>query len=406
MRILFVGYWAASDPLTSATVVPHLRILAEFPSVREIVLATIERDPSQAMTLELPKVKHVHLLSRPTRLNLATRARDALLFPRVLSKLARAGGQARWDAVFARSTQAGALALEAARSSTAPLFVESYEPHADYAVDAGAWSPSGLRATYLRLKMRTIEREAAALMPVTRWYGDVLAARGVPRKRIRVMPCAVDCARFAFSPSDRQRTRENLGLIGSGPVGIYVGKFGGLYYDKEVFQIVRRCFDRFPSFEFIFLSPMAAEVAQRCRAAGIDTSRVRAMSVRHDEVPAYLSAADFALTPVAPAPSKRAQGTVKNAEYWANGLPVLMTDGVGDEATFLEAERAGAVFDLQKGTLDAAIDKIAALLADEGHRTRIVTLAQRERSFDVVRDIYRSLLDELDGAARPLSACA
>ena len=46
MRILFLGYWGFEDPLTTATVLPHLRLLQARADVEAIQLVTIEREES------------------------------------------------------------------------------------------------------------------------------------------------------------------------------------------------------------------------------------------------------------------------------------------------------------------------------------------------------------------------
>jgi hypothetical protein len=43
MRILFLSYWGFADPLTTATVLPHLRLLQARADVSAIRLVTVER---------------------------------------------------------------------------------------------------------------------------------------------------------------------------------------------------------------------------------------------------------------------------------------------------------------------------------------------------------------------------
>jgi glycosyltransferase involved in cell wall biosynthesis len=282
------------------------------------------------------------------------------------------------------------------------LLVESFEPHAEYAVEAVAWRRHGVRATFLRASEWLQRRRAMGIMPVARWYSERLVERGVPPERLRVVPCGVPLERFAFSSSDRDQVRHEL-AIGSEPIGIYVGKFGDFYYDREAFELFRNCFHALDGLHLILLTPTDRSlVATELDAAGIDRKRVHVDCVPHDAVPRYLSAADFAFALYPPSPSKRALSPTKNGEYWASGLPVLLTRGVGDEADFLEPERAGALLDADLGNAAAALSKVMNIVAESGHRSRIASVAARYRSFDAARAAYRDFLAplaHLDGPA-------
>ena len=126
----------------------------------------------------------------------------------------------------------------------------------------------------------------------------------------------------------------------SATIGVYVGKFGGLYYEADAYDVFAPKLPALygPSAHHFDTRPIQRELEAR----GIPAEHRLIFKAQHDEVFDYLSAADFgyALYHLRPrTPSKVVLSPIKNGEYWANGLPVLMTDGVGDEATFLEAAR-------------------------------------------------------------------
>ena len=50
MRILFIGYWGFTDPLTVATIMPNLELLHQLDHVEHLVLATIERKATEDAT--------------------------------------------------------------------------------------------------------------------------------------------------------------------------------------------------------------------------------------------------------------------------------------------------------------------------------------------------------------------
>ena len=140
MRILFLGYWGFEDPLTTATVLPHLRLLQDRADVEAIQLVTIEREESafKLPALKLPftnnKITFAPLLSPPGRNVLINKIADFLRFPRALAAQAKAFGT---DFILARGAPAGSLAYLVWQRTGIPFYVESFEPHAEYMRQVG-----------------------------------------------------------------------------------------------------------------------------------------------------------------------------------------------------------------------------------------------------------------------------
>jgi hypothetical protein len=176
-------------------------------------------------------------------------------------------------------------------------------------------------------------------------------------------------------------------------VGIYVGKFGGLYLDEEAFTVFARSFHFFEDLYIIVLSPTDREVIiRKAQDAGIDIHRLRVLIATHVDVPNYLSAADLAFSTIKPSPIKRYQCPIKNGEYWASGLPILMTDGISDEYKLLRKGIGGSTFSGDLHDLDQAFMTIRSILADPAHRNAITGLAREYKSIDLARDVYGSIL--------------
>ena len=105
-----------------------------------------------------------------------------------------------------------------------------------------------------------------------------------------------------------------------------------MYYNQEASDVFKEAVAQFgQEFCLIVLTPNpAAEVQGRLAAIGIPVARSYVAQAAHHEVPAFLLAADCAFATVKFAPSNRYRLLVKIAEYWACGLLVLLTEGVGD----------------------------------------------------------------------------
>ncbi|SFQ46781.1 glycosyltransferase [Hymenobacter arizonensis] len=394
MRILFLSYWGLNDGLTTSTVFPHLRLLQERTDVTAILLVTIERGAdAQAELLfepgfEVSKITFEPLRSRPSRNVLVNKIEDFTRFPRTLIRQVE---EFKPDFLLARGAPAGALAYLVWQKTKLPFYVESFEPHADYMLESGVWRSYDPRYLFQRHWETKQKQLALGLMPVAENYRQQLIAEGVPAQRIATVPCSVDAGQFAYNGAARQRVRESLGWAGTDVVGVYVGKFGSIYYDEEAFQVFRTAADFFGAdFRLVILTPDPLdEVQAKLAAAGVSAGQTFVTKAAHQEVPDYLSAADFAFATIKPAPCRLFCSAIKIGEYWASGLPVLLPEGIGDDSDIIKREGGGAIFNLDRpSTVSEALANVAQQMAQPGYRQQVRHLAERHRSIELSRQAY------------------
>jgi len=389
--LLFLDYWSLHEPLTQATVIPTLRMLLAEGLAERVVLVTVERGRPPASMLEpLPQgVMHVPMRAARGPRVLA-RALDRLtLVPRI-AVLARREGA---SFIMARAVVAGGFAHDVHRLTGLPYAVDYFEPHNGYMVDAGEWRAGGILDRAVRRMIARQLRSAAACVTVTDNYRQRLIAAGADAGRLYVAPCPVDASRMRHDPVARERLRDELGWRDA-LVGIYAGKFGGLYHRERAFAAFatahRHIGERFALF---ILTPEPADAVRAGLAAAGFTGRVVVRYAAHAEVPAYLSAADMAFAPYRGTPSSAGISPMKIGEYWSAGLPVLLTRGVGDDSGIIEREPyAGAVFDPEGNDLSHALDRVLEVLARPDQRSHTMALAARYRSMNITRDVYRRIL--------------
>jgi len=392
MRILFIGFWGVNDPLTTSTTMPNLQILQGISTVEVIVFATVERNTDDDMSFnpafEGNKIVFKPLISRTNQSLLLNKLDDFLRFPRELTSLVK---EYKIDTIIGRGVMAGALAYQTSKKTGVRFFVESFEPHADYMLDSGVWKSYDPRYIFQSRWEEKEKKLAEGIMPVAENYRRKLIEEGVPADKIMTVSCFVNLDAFAFNSKNREYMRQKLGLQDDTVVGIYVGKFGDIYYDMEAFELFKAASDYFlDRFQLIILTPNPLEeVRAKLKQVGLNESNTFVTKAPHNEVPAYLSAADFAFAPIKPADCRQYCSPVKVGEYWASGLPVILTEGVGDDSKIIQEEGGGAIFNLERhNSVNEAIQQIDTMIHIDGYRDQVRRIAEKHRSIQQAEKAY------------------
>lgn len=275
----------------------------------------------------------------------------------------------------------------------AKLVIDSYEPHAESMVENGTWRRYGIKFGTLFLFEKLMSRRAHVLISLAEGMKDYARIKyGVRSGKFYVKPACVDFNLFNSSKVKNLLMLKHYDLTDK-IVMVYAGKLGGIYLDREVFDFARFAYNYFGKcFRFLLLTTHSRrEVEEFCLKADLSPNVVISRYVRHSEMPDFMGMADFAITPVKSVSSKKYCSPLKNGEYWALGLPVLITKDISDDSSIIERENIGAIFE----TLDSqgytlACQKIVNLLKADRNilRLRIIEIAETYRSFDLADKIY------------------
>lgn len=359
-----MAYWGLNDGLTVSVVYPHLEMLQAKEEVSKIVFVTVERDGVEKkldQTRFNEKVSHQPLYSKNYPLGLLNKVSDFVIFPKELRKLLKNN---KVDIAFTHGMVSGSLMHLTCPKLEIPYFVFA-EPHSEYMLEAGVWKKQDPRYIYQKKWEHGQLLTASGIFSVTENYVNRIKKeynREVSKKT-RFAPNAVDLDLFSFNDSKRQEIRTRLGLNDQDLVGIYVGKFGGIYLEDQAFEIFKSGKKIIPSLKLIILTPQDKEevlsMAKRADFGG----DIDVMKVPHHEVKDYLFAADFGISVQNPKPSNLFLCPLKNGEYWAAGLPILSIDDVGDDTRRIkENPSLGAVFTLEdQASIEHAFDQIKKL---------------------------------------------
>lgn len=319
---------------------------------------------------------------------------------KILPRLHRLCRQDQVQLLISFGPVAGSSVYLLHKTTGIPFVVDGYEPHAQSMVENGTWAPNSLSFKLLsRFEKWQTESTFAVLATSNRMDEYAMDTYGCMPKRFYVKRAAVDLEQFQLAEKPRA-LMERYGLDGKVTL-VYAGKFGGIYLETEVFDFIQQCVqywgDRFKA--LLMTDTPRTKVEDYCNASGVDPSVVISFLAKHEDVPDHLLLGDFAINPVKPVPSKRYCTSVKDGEYWACGLPVVIPHDIADDSEIIQDKGIGAVLDgFTQTDYQKAIQKIDAIIHSNDlpkTKQRIRETAATYRSFEIADEVYREILSDL-----------
>lgn len=384
LRLLYISYWPYWDGLTQSTVLPNLELLAESQQWEKVIFTSLESAKLEPVFLH-PKIVHQPFHNNENRFKMLDRFSRWTKYKRFLKGIIKSE---KVDCIIARCAPAGIMASELGKSYDIPFYVESFEPHSDYMEESGVWSKWDPRYVKQRLGEIKVRKRAKGLITVSDKFRNYLEQKGVDGKKIQVVPCSVDTQLFRFSADDRFHMRQHLQIPLSALVGINVGKYGGIYHDETAFTLFQFLFRQLPTYYQIFISHDVDYVKARVAAFGLPEDRCKVITVKNSEVPKYLSATDFGFVLVKTTPAKQFCSPIKTGEYWACGLPVIITEAIGDDSDIIAETGTGVVWDAKVESMPMVLSKINGILIQPNLRERNLSLALKHRNRNRIAETY------------------
>ena len=246
---------------------------------------------------------------------------------------------------------------------------------------------------------RRIAKRAFALIGTTEGMRQYSIEKyHVEPKRFYSKPACVDLDIFNPKCFDKENLRAKRGWSDK-VICVYAGKIGGIYLEQEIFDFFAVCSNHWGD-KFVALLLTNAEekrIHELAIKAGFPIACLHVSFVAHHQIPEQMAMADFALNPVKPVPSKRYCTSIKDGEYWAMGLPVVITKEISNDSYLIDQFHLGYV--LQTLTVESyqkAILEIEHLLSPAmivQTTQKIRKLADDNRGFDISSSIYNAIYD-------------
>jgi glycosyltransferase involved in cell wall biosynthesis len=202
---------------------------------------------------------------------------------------------------------------------------------------------------------------------------------GVPPERVLYVPNCPSpdflARREQVRQEDKAAVRQTLG-IGTAPMAIYIGHIT-LGDDLDLALVAwRRVLEHVPQAKLVIVGAGEGLAALRSLAAdlALDHSVFFTGWIDHEQVPAYLAAADVAVYPYRDTLINRAKCSIKILEYMAMGKAIV-THRVGQNVEYLEHNSSG--FLAAPGSVDEFAAGLSLCLTDREHADRLGTRAAR-----------------------------
>lgn len=294
--------------------------------------------------------------------------------------------------IHAWCTPGGGIGYVLSLITGVPLVLDSFEPHAETMVETGTWKKTGLayRSLFF-LEGRQLKRARHVICAAEGMVDYSKKTYGVVKDHYYVKPACVDLQLFHKQHPAVQKPGE---IPADAIVCVYAGKFGDIYLAGEVFDLFRVAVAHWgPRFRVLLLTNHSEEeIHNLCRAAKLDPSVVVRRFVPHEEVPGYLALGHFGICPVNPVPTKEFCTPIKNGEYWAMGLPVIITRNISTDSKLIAEFNAGYVLQsLDEQEYQRAVTRIDELLKDSTLAGRVRAIAEQHRNFSIAEEIYASI---------------
>ncbi len=395
-KILVITYWSFSDALVQTYTLPYLRIIRDIlPEGSKLYLVTLENKTFSNSEIEIEKgIFKISFAYIPFGLRAIFSWRNNISF---LKKFIQ---EKNIDTIHTWCTPAGAIGYLLSKKTGVPLILDSYEPHAEPMVESGTWKKGGIAfRTLFQLEKKQTHHAKYLIGVVSGMKVYAQSKYNYSGDNFFTKPACIDLKQFNLSHRKNTLLLKKLNLDGK-IVCVYAGKFGGLYLKKEAFQFFKKAFDHWGECFTVLLltSTPHEEIYALCEGAGLPKENVRIEFVSHAEIQDYLGLGDFAFSAFKPVLSRRYCTPIKNGEYWALGLPVVITKNISEDSEIIAYSHTGVVLDnLSIPEMEKAVKEMDKLLDKNKNgklSEEIYQLAVKHRNFTIAENVYGKIYGE------------
>ena len=201
-----------------------------------------------------------------------------------------------------------------------------------------------------------------------------------------VIPCTLNSSFSPEVPSDETKTiaRKKLGLQVNDVVLAYSGSIAGWQSFPSLYKYIGPYLKASTSNKIIFLAKAEENIEKLEKEF---PGQVLRQWVKHHEVPFVLAACDMGILIRDISITNKVASPTKFAEYLSAGLPVIISEEVGDYSDFVKIHQCGII---------ANGHGLPTIQTSDMHtRSRMITLVQKNFTKEAQLEHYRELITSL-----------
>lgn len=386
-QILVLTYWKFDDALIQTYTLPYLKIIESIISKNsKVYLFTLDTSKRHSIQIS-PIIQNISKPYFPFGIRLVFEWIKNFIF---LYKLIK---KKHIQYIHCWCTPAGVAGYILCKLTGAKLILDSFEPHAEAMVETKTWKKQSISFKFL-IRFEKLQLKLASHVICT--TKSMITYSQIKFKIIKsnyfVKPACVDFSIFKTIKKDFNLMQ---GLTKDDIICVYAGKFGGIYLEKEIFDFFAVAHNYWGNkFKVILLTnENHTKIYNYCKNSNLDPNVIKLKFVPHSEVSKYLALGSFGICPVKPVPTKLFCTPIKNGEYWAMGLPIVITKNISDDSYIIKSNNIGYVLnEFNTDEYLKAVLKIESLLENkENLKLKIIEIAHKFRSFSIAESIYKSI---------------
>jgi PEP-CTERM/exosortase A-associated glycosyltransferase len=311
--------------------------------------------------------------------------------------------QVKPDVLHAHSPSLNAIAaLRVGKELGIPVVYEVRAFWEDAAVDHGTSSEFGLRYRLTRSLETYALKRANAVTTICEGLRNDMLKRGIPAKKITVIPNAVDIEKFSIGGVPDQKLKNELGLQNKRVMG-----FIGSFYAYEGLDILLRALPiMLPKIADIAIllvggGPQDKQLRQLAKDLGIQDKVIFTGRVPHEQVNQYYSLIDILVYPRLSMRLTDLVTPLKPLEAMAQGQLLAASD-VGGHLELIKDGKTGVLFKSNdpQSLADKVIDLFNAQEQWESYREAGRHYVETERNWRVSVARYKTVYGGVTGLVK------
>lgn len=176
---------------------------------------------------------------------------------------------------------------------------------------------------------------------------------GLTPRTTQLIPCCVNFEHFRMDEARRSRIRKSKGFHDKF-VMLYLGTMSIWQWPEAMFNMFSRFHRAYPNSMMYLLIPeydhdKARAYIQKC---DLPPESYLLEEVEHDEIGGVIGAADAGILLRESHPVNFVSSPTKFGEYLAAGLPVILTEGIGDYSELAVSHNVGITIKIDEESLD------------------------------------------------------